>query len=298
MIQSMTGFASAQGKFGDFSWTAEIRSVNNRGLDIKLRLPDWIDGLEAASRDILKKNASRGSVSMNFKLLQDSKSSKEMRLDLSTLEQTLDALIIIENSALKRGINLEPSKASDLLQSSFGVTEDELMPDDMSSLRSQIISALEKLVSDFCATRRAEGAELEKILTKQLTDLERLFQAAIDLLPAREKHQADNLKSHLNKILKDVGQADPQRVAQELAVLAIRSDVMEEIDRLKVHMLSAREMLSNGGIIGRKMDFLMQEFNREANTLCSKSQNSDLTAIGLEIKVLIDQMREQVQNLE
>jgi uncharacterized protein (TIGR00255 family) len=128
--------------------------------------------------------------------------------------------------------------------------------------------------------------------------LELLLQDAVDLLPDREKHQANSLKSQLKAVLKDIGQADPQRIAQELAVLAIRSDVTEELDRLKVHLVSARDMLNTGGVIGRKMDFLMQEFNREANTLCSKSQNSELTSIGLEIKVLIDQMREQVQNVE
>jgi uncharacterized protein (TIGR00255 family) len=128
--------------------------------------------------------------------------------------------------------------------------------------------------------------------------LELLLQAAVDLLPDREKHLANSLKSQLKAVLKDIGQADPQRIAQELAVLAIRSDVTEELDRLKVHLVSARDMLNTGGVIGRKMDFLMQEFNREANTLCSKSQNTELTSIGLEIKVLIDQMREQVQNVE
>jgi uncharacterized protein (TIGR00255 family) len=128
--------------------------------------------------------------------------------------------------------------------------------------------------------------------------LELLLQAAVDLLPDRETHQANSLKSQLKAVLKDIVQADPQRIAQELAVLAIRSDVTEELDRLKVHLVSARDMLNTGGVIGRKMDFLMQEFNREANTLCSKSQNTELTSIGLEIKVLIDQMREQVQNVE
>lgn len=298
MIQSMTGFASARGKLDDFTWSAEIRSVNNRGLDIKLRVPDWIDGLEAGSRGILQKNTSRGSISLNLKLCNDHKSARGMHLNPSVLEQALDALNYIEERALVRGINLAPSTASDLLHSSVLASEEELKPDDISALKSQIMSALEKLVSEFCVSRRAEGAELEKVLTDQLTDLEGLLQAAIDLLPDREQHQADNLKSQLKAILTDTRQADPQRIAQELAVLAIRSDVTEELDRLKVHLASARDMLSTGGVIGRKMDFLMQEFNREANTLCSKSQNAQLTAIGLEIKVLIDQMREQVQNVE
>ena len=298
MIQSMTGFASAQGKLDDFSWSAEIRSVNNRGLDIKLKVPDWIDGLEVASRGILQNNASRGSVSMNFKLRSYNKPSAGMRLDPSAVEKALEALNFIEDRALDRGVNLAPSKASDLLHSGVLVAEEELNPDDIYALKSQIVSALDELVLEFCTSRRTEGRELEKVLKDQLTDLERLLQAAIDLLPDREKHQADSLKSQLKAILKDTGQADPQRIAQELAVLAIRSDVTEELDRLKVHLASARNMLSIGGVIGRKMDFLMQEFNREANTLCSKSQNADLTAIGLEIKVLIDQMREQVQNVE
>lgn len=298
LIQSMTGFASAQGKLDDFSWSAEIRSVNNRGLDIKLRVPDWIDGFESTSRSILQKNVARGSVSMSFKLHRDHNLMAGFHLDPSAIEQVLDALNLIEDHALHRGINLAPSKASDLLNSSVLVVEEELKPNEVPTLKSQILSAFEELVLEFCASRRAEGGELEKILTNQLLMLELLLQAAVDLLPDREKHLANSLKSQLKAVLKDIGQADPQRIAQELAVLAIRSDVTEELDRLKVHLVSARDMLNTGGVIGRKMDFLMQEFNREANTLCSKSQNTELTSIGLEIKVLIDQMREQVQNVE
>ena len=298
MIQSMTGFASAQGKFDAFSWSAEIRSVNNRGLDIKLRVPDWIEGLEAASRVVLQKNVSRGSVSMNLKVQNANKSTSGMRLDPSAVEQALDAISFIEDRALDRGINLTPAKASDLLISSVLVGEEELKPEDISSLKSQSVLAIDGLVSQFCSSRLAEGAALEKVLSNQLTGLENMVQVAIGLLPEREKNQAEVLRSQLKAVLKDASQSDPQRLAQELALLAIRSDVTEELDRLKVHLVTAREMLSVGGVIGRKMDFLMQEFNREANTLCSKSQSADLTAIGLEIKVVIDQMREQVQNVE
>lgn len=298
MIQSMTGFASAQGKFDNFSWSAEIRSVNNRGLDIKLRVPDWIQGLEAASRVVLQQNVSRGSVSMNLKVRNENKSASGMRLDPSAVEQALDAISFIEDRALDRGINLAPAKASDLLISSVLVGEEELKPEYISSLKSQSVLAIDGLVSQFCSSRLAEGAALEKVLSNQLTGLENMVQAAMGLLPEREKNQAEVLQSQLKAVLKDTSQADPQRLAQELALLAIRSDVTEELDRLKVHLVTAREMLKIGGVIGRKMDFLMQEFNREANTLCSKSQSADLTAIGLEIKVVIDQMREQVQNVE
>jgi len=294
----MTGFASAQGKFDNFSWSAEIRSVNNRGLDIKLRVPDWIQGLEAASRVVLQKNVSRGSVSMNLKVRNENKSASGMRLDPSAVEQALDAISFIEDRALDRGINLAPAKASDLLISSVLVGEEELKPEYISSLKSQSVLAIDGLVSQFCSSRLAEGAALGKVLSNQLTGLENMVQAAMGLLPEREKNQAEVLQSQLKAVLKDTSQADPQRLAQELALLAIRSDVTEELDRLKVHLVTAREMLSIGGVIGRKMDFLMQEFNREANTLCSKSQSADLTAIGLEIKVVIDQMREQVQNVE
>ena len=298
MIQSMTGFASSQGKLDQFSWSAEIRSVNNRGLDIKVRVPDWIDGFEAITRGILQKHISRGSVSMHFKLRSSHKPTTGMHLDSYALEQALNALNFIEDRALNRGINLAPSKASDLLQSSILTAEEELKPNEMSLLKSHLVSTCEDLVVDFSLSRRAEGQELEKVLKNQLTDLEKLLHAAIELLPDREKHQADSIKSQLMSVLKDAGQVDPQRIAQELAIIAIRSDITEELDRLKVHLVSTRDILSTGGIIGRKMDFLMQELSREANTLCSKSQNAELTNIGVEIKVLIDQMREQVQNVE
>ena len=146
--------------------------------------------------------------------------------------------------------------------------------------------------------RQTEGAQLFKVLTRQIGEIEQLATTAATLAEERKPRMAEVLRANLDRVLQNSDGVDPDRLAQELALIAVKSDVTEEIDRLSAHVAAARELLDAGGPIGRKLDFLMQEFNREANTLCSKSQSSDLTKVGLELKTVIDQMREQVQNVE
>ena len=146
--------------------------------------------------------------------------------------------------------------------------------------------------------REEEGTALARILGDQLTMVEALVAQAAELAEARRGLMAETLRANLARVMENADGADPDRVAQELALIAVKSDVTEEIDRLRAHVAAARALLDKGGPVGRKLDFLMQEFNREANTLCSKAQNSELTAVGLDLKAVIDQMREQVQNIE
>lgn len=298
VIYSMTGFASAQGEIADFSWQIEMRSVNHRGLDIKLRAPDWIDGFDSAARAHLQKQVARGAIYVTIKLRDESQLHSGPSLDPVTIQKALDGIRMIEDQAMELGVNLAPSKASDLLHAAFGSGEKTLEEDKAGHLKSSLLEIFEEVTEAFVGSRRDEGEALKEVLLTQASQMTSLLDDAVELARGRDLQLKENFHSQLKLVMDTLAEVDPQRLAQELATLLIKMDVTEEIDRLRVHVKSLLDLLLKGGAIGRKLDFLMQEFNREANTLCSKSQNSALTSIGLELKVLIDQMREQVQNVE
>ena len=298
MIYSMTGFASAQGEIADFSWQIEMRSVNHRGLDIKLRAPDWIDGFDSAARTHLQKQVARGAIYVTIKLRDESQLHSGSSLDPVAIQKALDGIRMIEDQAMELGVNLAPSKASDLLHAAFGSGEKTLEEDKAGHLKSSLLEIFEEVTEAFVGARRDEGEALKEVLLTQASQMTSLLDDAVELARGRDLQLKENFHSQLKFVMDTLAEVDPQRLAQELATLLIKMDVTEEIDRLRVHVKSLLDLLLKGGAIGRKLDFLMQEFNREANTLCSKSQNSALTSIGLELKVLIDQMREQVQNVE
>ncbi|MEX0285665.1 MAG: YicC/YloC family endoribonuclease [Paracoccaceae bacterium] len=292
----MTAFASARGDTAPWNWVWEMRSVNARGLDLRLRVPDWLEGLEAGARADLSKALTRGSVTVSLRIGRDDV-AQPMAINEASLDAVLTALEEVENRAMARGITLAPSRASDLLQHR-GVLEAGSGDEDTAPLVAALRKQLGEVLNDFLTMRRREGEALATILSDQLTQVETLTEQAAETALARKDAVRQTLQDNLALILDGTGEADADRVAQELALLAVKADVTEEIDRLKAHVAAARDLLATGGAVGRKLDFLMQEFNREANTLCSKAQNRDLTAIGLELKAVIDQMREQVQNVE
>ncbi len=296
MIRSMTGFASAKGELAPHSWSWELRSVNGKGLDIRLRVPDWLTGLEAFLRGELSRSLKRGNVTLNLRLSRD-ESATELKLNEQALHVALDALVRTEELAAARGVPLAPSKASDLL-ALRGMMETGGDSDEAGPLVAQLKSEFTGLLEDFLKMREAEGSALAEILEGQLAIVAELTKRADQLALQRKDALADTLRANLAKVLGNSDGADPDRVAQELALIAVKADVTEEIDRLTAHVAVAQDLLTQKPPVGRKMDFLMQEFNREANTLCSKSQNAELTAVGLELKAVIDQMREQVQNVE
>jgi len=295
MIKSMTGFASAKGALPPYSWGWELRSVNSKGLDLRLRVPDWISGLEAGLRTQLGKAVARGSVTLSLRVSRDD-SSGELQLNHAAMQAVLSALAEVEAEALDRGVTLAPSKASDLL-ALRGVLEAGSDDDDTTALAKALLGEAQALIADFVKMRSDEGVALDGIIRGQLDQVAALTKEAATLADARKDDMAAALKSNLARVMENAD-ADPQRVAQELALIAVKADVTEEIDRLRAHIDAARVLLDEDGAVGRKLDFLMQEFNREANTLCSKSQSTDLTAVGLSLKAVIDQMREQVQNVE
>jgi uncharacterized protein (TIGR00255 family) len=296
MHQSMTGFASSQGQHGPHSWTWDIRSVNAKGLDIKTRTPDWLPNLEQKLKAQLAKRITRGTVTVNLRI-QRSVDSGGLTLNEAAAEQALLALARIEDRAMFHGVTLAPSCAADLL-AVRGVLEVDTPQDDTEALSKHLAEDFAQAAEAFVDMRQTEGKALITILSDQFDQIDALVTQAADQLAARADAVKEALNQQLARVLDADLAIDPQRVAQELALIAVKGDVTEEIDRLRAHIAAARALIATDGAVGRKLDFLAQEFNREANTLCSKSQNTDLTATGLELKAVIEQMREQVQNLE
>ena len=296
MIRSMTGFASATGSNPPHSWSWELRSVNGKGLDIRVRAPDWIDGLEAGLRKKIGAVAARGNITCNLRLTRED-SGAAMVVNAGQLHSVLTALSQIEAAAMDAGVSLAPSKASDIV-ALRGVLEQSVTQDDGAALAKVLLADFDAVLADFDAMRGHEGAALVDVLNGQLQEVTALTADAATLAEARKDEMAATLRSNLARVLDNVDGVDETRLAQELALLAVKADVTEEIDRLGAHVRAAQDLMAQGGPIGRKFDFLMQEFNREANTLCAKAQNSALTTVGLALKAVIDQMREQVQNVE
>lgn len=296
MTHSMTGFAALKGQSGAWSWTWDIRSVNARGLDLRLRLPDWVEGLEPAVRKAVGGAVSRGAVTLGLRLNRENDEAGAS-LNPAGLGRALTLLVEVSHAAEARGLVLTPVTAAEVAQMR-GVMETGPQDEDSAPLLAALKKDLPELLSAFNEMRLHEGAALKAVIEGQLAEVEALVAEAETVLPARREAQAEALKAALARVLDNADGADPERLAQELAMLAVKTDVREELDRLAAHVAQARSLLEGDEPRGRKLDFLMQEFNREANTLCSKAQFQELTRIGLDLKAVVDQMREQVQNVE
>ncbi|WP_439121236.1 YicC/YloC family endoribonuclease [Marivita sp.] len=296
MRQSMTGFASGQGEALGLTWTWDLRSVNARGLDIRVRVPDWVDGLEQTLRALVTKSVARGSVTVSLRL-QSNGTEPAQELNEAQLDRVLTAMMHIEAEAMARGLSLTASSAADLI-TVRGVMDTAHQQSDPAEVRAALVADFAPVLDSFIASRNSEGAALEDVLNGQVDQIAALVSQADTVAEARKDEQADRMRAAMARVVDAHDGVDEQRIAQELALIAVKADVTEEIDRLRTHVDAARALLGAGGAVGRKLDFLMQEFNREANTLCSKAQSAPLTAVGLELKTVIEQMREQVQNVE
>jgi uncharacterized protein (TIGR00255 family) len=297
MLKSMTGFASATGSLESWSWTWELRAVNGKGLDLRLRVPDWIDGLELGLRKALGAVAARGNITLSLRITREEDGTGALTVNESALKSVLDAMAVIETQAMDAGLSLAPSKASDIV-AMRGILDQSTAEQDTKPLAKALMAQADEMIASFDEMRKNEGAALEAVLKAQLAEIDSLTTAADEVAQLRAADVAQTLKRNLAKVMENADDLDDARIAQELALLAVKADITEEIDRLKAHVSAAQALLAEDVPVGRKMDFMMQEFNREANTLCSKAQNAELTRIGLALKVLIDQMREQVQNVE
>ncbi len=297
MIRSMTGYAAAQGQALGYRWSWDMRAVNGKGLDLRLRVPDWIEGLEAALRPLVTKAAARGNVTLSLRVFRE-EDEGGLRLNSTQLDRTLEALAEVESRAMARGLTLTQPSSAELLMVRGVMEAGSETATDTSELLKILVADVPTLVAAFNEMRRREGAALHSVITDQLQEIADLTEGAAALLDIRKDEMAEALRRNLAKVLDGAAEMEPARLAQELAVLAVKSDVTEEIDRLRAHISAAQALLADEGAVGRKLDFLCQEFNREANTLCSKAQMAGLTEKGLALKVVIDQMREQIQNVE
>jgi uncharacterized protein (TIGR00255 family) len=292
----MTGFASGKGTHEGYSWTWELRSVNGKGLDLRLRVPDWIAGLEAALRARLGKAMTRGNVSVALRVQAEDQAGA-LSVNEPQMQAVLAAMARVEACAMDQGLSLAPANAGDVL-SQRGVLEISSIEQDTAGLCAALVQDFEVVLESFLMMRATEGAALAAMLSAHLDDIARLTASSAKAAEARKPEVAANLRRALAQVMDNADGVDEARVAQELAMLAVKADVTEETARLGAHVDAARDLIAQGSPIGRKLDFLAQEFNREANTLCSKSQSTALTTLGLELKTVIDQMREQVQNVE
>ncbi len=296
MIRSMTAFASRRGALGATGWAWEMRGVNARGLDLRLRLPDGIDGLEPAIRAALQDRFNRGNITLGLRLTRE-EGQQAATLDEAQLDRMLQALDAVQDRAMAMGVTLAQPTAADVLNLR-GVLSQRSDEAEAEALKPALLADLAPLLDDFAAMRASEGAALKQVIEGQLQRIAALVEEAATAAESRRDEVRANMGAALRRVMEEASEADPDRVAQELALIAVKSDVTEEVDRLRAHIAAARALLADPAPAGRKLDFLAQEFNREANTLCSKSGAPGLTAIGLDLKATIDQMREQIQNVE
>jgi len=292
----MTAFASAKGRLETHSWTWELRSVNGKGLDLRLRTPDWIEGLEAGLRARLSKALARGNVSLALRVQAEDEAGR-LTLNSGQLNDVLTAMAEVEAEAMDRGLSLAPATAADVI-GVRGVLDAGTTTQDTTALRQALQEDFEPVLAAFLEMRAAEGRALNDVLSDQLEQISLLTEDAAQAAEDRRPEMRAATRAALARVMDNTDGIDEARVAQELALIAVKADVTEEIDRLRAHVGSARGLLAQDSPIGRKLDFLSQEFNREANTLCSKAQNAGLISVGLDLKAVIDQMREQVQNVE
>lgn len=291
-LASMTGFARAERQEGTLRLRVEIKSVNGRGLDIRLRLAPGLDASDIALRQLLSKGLARGSINLSVNL-DRSGSGSAVRVNQQALDAVLAAM-----DGLRGHIDAAPSRLEAILALP-GVLEvdDGAGAIDEERLSALLLDCAREAVEKLRRARQDEGAQIAAVLLTQLDQVEALV-ARAESHPARARDVMEaRLREQVAALTDDLALA-PERLAQEALILATKADIQEELDRLRAHISSARKLIAEGGPVGRRLDFLAQEFNREANTLCSKSNAVDLTAIGLDLKAVIDQLREQVQNIE
>lgn len=288
-LSSMTGFARTEGASEQGSWVWEVRSVNGKGLDVRFRMPSFLSSLEEELRKRLRARLKRGNLQVNLQFERGPETSVSIQVNASLAKSLLHEL-----GHLARETRTKEPTLADILQVR-GVLEASAEDTDAQKLSKPLLQDFDRLLDGLVATRQSEGANLDRLLRSALAKLEELCDTARSSPAAQPSYLLDVLKAKVAALQETV---DPERLAQEAALLAVKADVTEELDRLNGHLAAARKLLDSDGPKGRKLEFLSQEFHREANTLCSKSQDAGLTAHGLEMKTVIDQIREQAANVE
>lgn len=291
ILSSMTGFARASGTTGPVQWAWEMRSVNGRGLDVRLRVPTGFDGIGEVARTALQRTLSRGQCQVNLTITRP-ETTPRVRINEALLASLAASLARVTLPA-----GMAPATLDGLLGIRGVIEADEEPGADADALQRALSEGVVRLVADLIEARRAEGRQLREIVEGQLATIDDLTRAA-EACPARSPEAVRARLSATVATLMEAGSLDSDRLYQEAVLIAAKADVREELDRLHAHLASARELLAAGGAIGRKLDFLAQELGRESNTLCAKAGDVALSRIGLDLKAVVEQFREQVQNVE
>ena len=294
----MTGYASDTILVGDFSLDAEIKSVNSKSFDLKIYLPEYMTFMENDIRQLVSKQIARGSIVLKIKAKHNDEASSNFTLNNEVLNTAIDEIKTIEQKCDGKNIQLSPFTVLDFFSVKGVWEENKISQTETVELKSVMLDKLPELIKKFMETRRIEGQGLQAILIEKLSSIMEFIKEIDKILPDRSRHLKKNFRTALDKIINEQNQVDENRLEQEIALLVIKQDVQEELDRLKVHIVSMQDLVNSSKVVGKKLDFLSQELNREVNTICSKSQYSDLTKLGIEMKTLVDQIREQVQNVE
>jgi uncharacterized protein (TIGR00255 family) len=293
-LASMTGYARAAGSVAGVAFAIEVKSVNARGLDMRLRMAPGYDGLELEIRRRIGKALTRGAVTFTLTVEREGEGGP-----LVLNEQALGA-VLATLERLRQSVDAAPPTLDGILALK-GVLEQRETPlgaDAEEALETAILAAVDSAIAGLLTTRAEEGTRLKAVLIERVDEIAALTKAA-ELHPGRSRDAIlERLRLQIAELDAAGAGLSDERLAQEALLLATKADIREELDRLGAHIASARQLIAAGGPVGRKLDFLSQEFNREANTLCSKSNAVELTGIGLDLKAVIDQLREQVQNIE
>jgi uncharacterized protein (TIGR00255 family) len=293
-LSSMTGFARSHGVCGSYSWTWEIKSVNGKGLDLRLRLPAGWDAIEPALRANASETLARGSIQAGL-TVERTGATIAVRVNAAVLEAVLAAA-----RDVARRIETSPPTLDGLLglKGVMEVGEAEENAEERRQAGAAVAAGFAEAVAALAAMRRHEGSALARVLGLRLDEIAALVERA-ELAPGRRPEAIRaRLAEQVATLLAQSDRFDPDRLHQEAVLIASKADVREELDRLAAHLAQVRQLIAQGGPIGRRLDFLAQELNREANTLCAKANDVELTNIGLALKAAVEQFREQVQNVE
>ncbi len=291
---SMTGFARSDGTYSNVRWHWELRCVNGKSLDIRCRLPYGYERLEPDLRKLLAKHISRGNVQASLNLKQEDAAG-----ELIINEAALEAVVQAARRLVETTGATAPS--ADGLLALRGIVEQSAPAEDdgiVKARNTEILNNLETALHDLAAMRKREGEQLCRVLNSQVNDIEKLMVNIRQEVAKTGDLVRERVRRQIAQVIEASASLDEDRLYQEAVILAAKADITEELDRLDAHILAARAYLNSDGPIGRKLEFLVQEFNRETNTLCSKSPSGKVTELGLEMKAAIDQIREQVMNIE
>jgi len=293
----MTGFARREGGDAKATWSWEIKSVNSRSLDLRCRIPAGYERLEAVAREAAPKHCARGNVTVALTVSR-AEAGPKLRVNRDMLDQLVRLAREVETQGV--GKALAPARLDGLLavKGVLEVAEEEEPSEETEARLAAMQKDLNAALTDLVAARRAEGKHLRAAAETHLRAIEDLTAEAAASAESQPEALKARLKARVEELLEAAPALPEERLAQEAALLAARNDVREELDRLKAHSVAAQELLDGGGTVGRRLDFLCQEFNREANTLCSKASDVELTRLGLDLKSAVEQLREQVQNIE